>query len=123
MTATYDDTRALPKDEVRFRLGDIVVAPESAALYSDEAILAELARQDGDISGATSALASGLVARFANMPVKWSTPGQSFDFSGRLKAWQSLVIAPTPEQAASSPISFVPVSFSDLPPAGSEYGR
>lgn len=120
MSASYDETLGTDLDYVRFRLGDISVDPESAALYSDEAILAALARTTTR-DAAISELAAGLIARFAHMPTKWTQPGQSFDFSERIPAWRSL-IAPIVTTTAESAWSMVDATFSSGTDAD-EYAR
>lgn len=67
MSATYDPTLDTPLDRVRFRLGDTVVVPESAAQLSNEEITALLTQADGNEGRAALAAAKSLYARYSRM--------------------------------------------------------
>lgn len=90
MAATYNPLLPTDRDRVRFEIGDTEGLP-AGALYSDEAIDAELAAK-GNLSDAIVSLARGLVMRFGQLPDSVNVPGEiSVSWRYRIDAWNAAI--------------------------------
>lgn len=89
MSATYKTTLATARDRIRFALGDTDV---TSALLSDQEIAAALSAK-GSEDAATTYLARGLVAKFANQPNHVTADGVTLDYSERIAIWREVAQA------------------------------
>lgn len=118
MAATYNETLPTDLDKIRAILGD---TDTTDAEHSDEHISAVLSIQ-GSMNAAISFLANELVARYASMPIKWSSDGTSMDYSNRLQVWKE--IASSARSDAGQSLTFVPATYGEtIPSLPDEFSR
>jgi len=104
MTASYSPSLATAVDQVRFKIGDTVVSPESSALFSDEEITAMLMANSDDVGSAAMACTRSLIARFSRL-VSSSVGDTSDQYGDLAQHYRDLLSDLKREQATSGNVA------------------
>lgn len=86
MTFTYTFNFAIPRDRIRFELGDTV---STNALYQDEEITAALTESDNEWKPTVIMLIDGIIARLSRTP-NTTADWLKVDVTSMLKAYMAL---------------------------------